>query len=143
MAACRVLAEFLGALTATNARCKGIIKAGKWFRDISCQNLSQSKGSTRRKSAPCADCTRFSLHFHFTSTVLSNPGIAITQVSWETFLLQMEVTLAKLVLLVYFIPVPQLKQAVLTKARSPIHYHYIHNRDFFRYKILLKTQIPH
>lgn len=71
MAACRVLAEFLGALTATNSHCKGIIKAGKWFRDISSQNLSQSKGSTRRKSAPCL-CTRFSLHFCFTSRVLKS-----------------------------------------------------------------------
>lgn len=40
--------------------------------------------------------------------------------SWETLLLQMELTLAKLVLLVYFTPVPQLKQAIQTKACFPL-----------------------
>lgn len=67
VAALRVLAEFLGAFTATNSGCKGIIKAGKWLIGISCQNLLQSKGSTRSKRLPA-----LSLHFHFTCTVLNS-----------------------------------------------------------------------
>lgn len=63
----RVLAEFLGAFTATNSGCKGIIKAGKWLIGISCQNLLQSKGSTRSKRLPA-----LSLHFHCTCTVLNS-----------------------------------------------------------------------
>lgn len=92
--------ELLGTLTATNSCCKGIIKADKWLIDISCQKLSQSKGSTRRKRAPCADSVP---GFHFTSISLPqslNPGIGLTVLG--NLLIANGVTLAKLVLLVYW-----------------------------------------